>query len=322
MVLYRMDNNLKYIDLFAGIGGFRLAFDKAGFECVGTSEINPFAQKTYLANFKNSHMHGDIKTYKPPQHDLLLGGFPCQPFSIAGVSSKNFWGHKHGFDCEKQGNMFFEVAKIIKDYQPKAFVLENVKNLLAHDKGNTFEVIKSVLIDLGYDIKFQVLNASNWVPQKRERIFIVGFKDKNNFEFENVLNKRDKKITMSKILHDFRNEPVDPKLFLSDKLWKYLQYHSQKHAAKGNGFGYGLVDGNSVARTLSARYYKDGSEILVQLNGYKIPRRLSPRECARIMGYPESFKIVVSNTQAYKQFGNSVVTSLVADVAKEVKRVW
>lgn len=318
-----MNQKIKYIDLFAGIGGFRWAFDKAGYQCVWTCEINPFAQKTYLANFPKSHMHGDIRTAKEiPDHDILLGGFPCQPFSLAGVSSKNFWGQKHGFECEKQGNMFFEVARIIKEKSPKAFILENVKNLASHDKGKTFTIIQNVLKDLGYHIQYKIINAEGWVPQKRQRVFIVGFKELNNFSLDLIKTPEKsviKKPILKDILHDFTDHADISNLYLSPKLWAYLQRHAEKHREKGNGFGFGLHDETMVARTLSARYYKDGSEVLIQLAGYPNPRKLSPRECARLMGYPDDFKIVASNTQAYKQFGNSVVMPLIYDLAKAIK---
>lgn len=307
----------KFIDLFAGIGGFRLAFQQLGGKCVFTSEYNYFAQQTYHANFGKVPF-GDITKISEkniPDHDILLAGFPCQPFSIAGVSKKNALGRAHGFLDETQGTLFFDVARIIKEKNPKAFLLENVKNLVGHDKGKTFKVIKNTLEELGYSLHFKVLDGKHFVPQHRERIVIVGFskkhfKAKEKFQFP-VLPKA--KHTIGDILDD----KVDPKYTLSDKLWQYLQNYAKKHKEKGNGFGFGLVDFDSITRTLSARYYKDGSEILIPQRG-KNPRRLTPRECARLQGFPDSFLIPVSDNQAYRQFGNSIVMPLMKAVGAEI----
>lgn len=327
----------RFIDLFAGIGGLRMAFEAHGGRCVFTSEWNPFAQKTYLANFPNSahHLEGDITKVDEkdiPDHDVLLAGFPCQPFSIAGVSKKNALGRAHGFADETQGTLFFDVARIIEEKRPAAFLLENVKNLLSHDKGNTFRVIKKVLEeDLKYHIEYRVIDGSHFVPQGRQRILIVGFREKTEFTFDDVYLP-EKKPTMASVLHpqDGSETPeahytvgpkakVDERYTLTPKLWAYLQGYAEKHRAAGNGFGFGLVDKNSVARTLSARYYKDGSEILVSQGPRKRPRRLTPRECARLMGFPDDFIIPVSDTQAYKQFGNSVVMPAMREVARVMK---
>lgn len=327
----------RFIDLFAGIGGIRMAFEAAGGECVFTSEWNTYAQKTYLANFPESRhaLNGDItKVHEDdvPEHDVLLAGFPCQPFSIAGVSKKNALGRAHGFADETQGTLFFDVARIIAAKKPAAFLLENVKNLVSHDKGNTFRVIKKVLEDeLGYHIVCKVVDGAHFVPQHRERILIVGFRDKTDFSFDDVYLP-DNRPKMASILHpqDGSEEPeghytigpkakVDDRYTLTPKLWAYLQAYAEKHRAAGNGFGFGLVRGDSVARTLSARYYKDGSEILVSQGPRKRPRRLTPRECARLMGFPDSFVIPVSDTQAYKQFGNSVVMPVMREVAIAMK---
>jgi len=244
----------------------------------------------------------------------LLAGFPCQPFSIAGVSKKNALNRPHGFLCKKQGNLFFEIARILKDREPKAFLLENVKHLKNHDRGNTYSVIRTVLQDeLGYLIFEKIYDASHVVPQHRERIFIVGFKSPEaaaKFSFPVIRNK---KPTLRSILE----ESVEPKFTLSDHLWKYLQDYKRKHQSKGNGFGYGLFGPADIARTLSARYYKDGSEILIKQKNMN-PRRLTPRECARLMGFPDNFQIPVSNTQAYKQFGNSIVVPIVKPISKEI----
>lgn len=310
----------KFIDLFAGIGGIRLAFQNHGGKCVFTSEWDKFAKKTYEANFGEVPF-GDITKISEkeiPDHDLLLAGFPCQPFSIAGVSKKNSLGRNHGFLDKTQGTLFFDVARIIKAKRPRAFMLENVKNLVSHDKGRTFEVIFNTLDELGYSIHFRVLDGKHFVPQHRERIIIVGFdkevfNGKEKFQFPK-LPKADKSII------DILEKSPDNKYTLTDKLWNYLQNYAEKHRAKGNGFGFGLTDLSGVARTLSARYYKDGSEILIPQKDEN-PRRLTPRECARLMGYPDSFVIPVSDNQAYRQFGNSVVVPLIDSVAKEMVKI-
>lgn len=322
-----------FIDLFAGIGGIRLGFQSVGGTCVFTSEWNDWSKKTYQANYGDNHLFiGDIVPFpaeEMPDHDVLLAGFPCQPFSIAGVSKKNALGRPHGFECTTQGTLFFDVARIIATKRPKAFLLENVKNLLSHDGGNTFKVIIETLRDeLEYDVHWKVVDGRNWVPQHRERILIVGFKNKTEFSWDD-LHIPQNKLTLKDILHpedgsEKVEEPyttgekakVHSKYVLSDKLWQYLQGYAEKHRAKGNGFGFGLVTENDVARTLSARYYKDGSEILVSRGKGKNPRRLTPRECARLMGFPNDFIIPVSDTQAYRQFGNSVVVPVMKEVAK------
>ena len=307
----------KFIDLFAGIGGIRLAFQNLGGKCVFTSEWDTYSKKTYDANFGEVPF-GDITKIDEneiPDHDILLGGFPCQPFSIAGVSKKNALGRAHGFLDETQGTLFFDVARIIKHKMPKAFMLENVKNLVSHDKGKTFKIIKETLKELGYSIHFKVLDGQHFVPQHRERIIIVGFnnnvfKGKETFEFPKM---GDAKFAVRDILED----EVDPKYTLSDKLWNYLQEYAKKHKAKGNGFGFGLTNLDSISRTMSARYYKDGAEILIPQDGLN-PRRLTPRECARLQGFPDSFEIPVSDNQAYKQFGNSVTVPLIQAVGKQL----
>lgn len=330
----RGDAAFTFIDLFAGIGGIRIGFEKQGGRCVFTSEWNPWAQKTYLANFPAAThtFAGDITTVDArdiPDHDVLLAGFPCQPFSIAGVSKKNALGRKHGFADEAQGTLFFDVARIIKQKQPKAFLLENVKNLKSHDKGNTFRVIERTLReDLGYKIAVMVIDGRCFVPQHRERILIVGFREDAGFSWDDLqLPKSGPRL--AKILHpQDGSEPaeppytegakgkVNPKYTLTAHLWQYLQDYAAKHRAAGNGFGFGLVDSDSVARTLSARYYKDGSEILVSQRKRKRPRRLTPRECARLMGFPDTFKIPVSDTQAYQLFAQAAVVPVIEAVAK------
>lgn len=305
----------RFVDLFCGIGGFRLGFERAGGRCVWSCDWDKYARATYAANFGETP-HGDIREVVPhriPSHDILCGGFPCQPFSIAGVSKKNSLGRKHGFEDERQGNLFFSIAAILEHHRPPAFVLENVKNLVGHDKGRTFQTIHGILIDLGYDVQWKVIDAKPLVPQHRERIFLVGFKPARRFEFPRFPLEGPK---LSSIL----DEDVPAKYVLTDHLWKYLRDYAEKHRRAGNGFGFGLVGPDDTSRTLSARYYKDGSEILIDRGGRKNPRRLTPRECARLMGYPEDFLIPVSDTQAYKQFGNSVVPLVVERVAKAVVR--
>ncbi|MBY7144574.1 DNA (cytosine-5-)-methyltransferase [Virgibacillus sp. NKC19-3] len=303
----------RFIDLFAGIGGIRLAFEPYG-DCVFSSEWDMKAQETYFANFKEKPV-GDIRQVNAndiPDHEILLAGFPCQPFSLAGVSKKKSLGMKHGFLDETQGTLFFDIARIIKEKEPQAFLLENVKNLRSHDKGKTFKVIKKVLEkELGYTIYDKVLNAKGLVPQNRERIYIVGFKKPLKFDFPEIPEE-------GPPLKTILEESVDEKYTLSDKLWNYLQTYKEKHSKKGNGFGYGIADLNSHSRTLSARYHKDGSEILISQGKNKNPRRLTPKECARLQGFPKTFKIEVSDTAAYKQFGNSVAVPVVERIAQNI----
>ena len=308
-----------FIDLFAGIGGIRRAFESVGGHCVFSSEWDSYAQKTYEANYGDVP-NGDITQVDArciPHHDILTAGFPCQPFSIAGVSKKNSLGRQHGFLDETQGTLFFDVARIIQSKRPHAFLLENVKNLKSHDKGRTFEVIKKTLDELDYEVETAVLDARHYVPQHRERIFIVGFDRRrygdalmwSPFQFPKP------QADLSPVLSDILEREVPDKYTLSDHLWTYLQNYAAKHKALGHGFGFGLADLSGVTRTLSARYYKDGSEILIPQEG-KNPRRLTPRECARLMGFDNEFEIPVSDTRAYKQFGNSVVVPQVRVVAE------
>lgn len=310
-----------FIDLFAGIGGFRIALQRHQGECVFSSEWDKMAQRTYYANFGEIPF-GDItkeetKKWIPQKFDVLCGGFPCQPFSIAGVSKKNSLGRKHGFDDERQGNLFFHIAEIIEKHRPKAFFLENVKNLVSHDKGNTFKVIKETLLDLGYSFHWKVLNGKHFVPQHRERTFMVGF-DANVYNYKEDFSFPEMPPAEKKI-RDILEEEVEPKYTLTNHLWKYLQDYAQKHKAKGNGFGFGLVNLDGISRTMSARYYKDGSEILIpQENGHN-PRRLSIRESARLQGYPDHFIVdAVSMNQGYKQFGNSVVMPLIEVIGEKL----
>lgn len=316
----KINSNLTFIDLFAGIGGTRIAFEEAGCKCVFSSEWDKYAQITYEANF-NEKPYGDIRkitSSEIPDHDILVAGFPCQPFSISGVSKKNALNKPHGFQDPTQGTLFFEIKRILHDKTPRAFLLENVKNLKSHDKKKTYGVIMDTLKgELGYTVYDKVIDANTYVPQHRERIYIVGFKEKIPFEFPRHAPLEKPKFK------EILEQRVLSKYTLTDHLWDYLQKYAIKHKEKGNGFGYGLADPESWSRTLSARYYKDGSEILIQQTG-KNPRRLTPLECARLMGFTKirpDYKIPVSDTQAYKQFGNSVVVPVLYDIAKEIVKV-
>lgn len=336
-----------FADLFAGIGGTRMGFEAAGGQCVFTSEYDKYCQKTYRENFESTNAPGhqinnDIREITSlgdsgidseiPDHDVLVAGFPCQPFSVAGVSKKRSLGQAEGFACEAQGTLFFDIAQILNVKRPDAFLLENVKNLKSHDRGRTYEVImKTLTEELGYYVYPKVVDGRNFVPQHRERVFLVGFREPLGFDWADVPMPEGDDPTLADALHPQKGTErpekdytigakarVNQKYVLSDKLWNYLQDYAAKHRAKGNGFGYGLFGPKDVARTLSARYYKDGSEILIK-RGRGNPRRLTPRECARIMGFPDSFHVPVSDTQAYKQFGNSVVVPVVEAIAKSMK---
>ena len=322
----------RFIDLFAGIGGIRLGLEQAGGQCVYSVEIDRYARRTYEANFGTCEA-ADIRQVDPaelPPYDVLAAGFPCQPFSIAGVSKKASLGRAHGFADVTSGNLFFEITRLAAATKPSVLFLENVKNLRSHDKGNTFRVILAELDALGYDVAHDVIDARYWVPQHRERTFIIAFRREvfggRRFAFPPLPE------TQAPKLRTVLDSWYDRKYVLTDHLWAYLQGYARKHQAAGNGFGYGLVTGNDVTRTLSARYYKDGSEILVDTGG-RLPRRLMPVEAARLMGYPDprqvdprtpvdeieqipgSFAIPVSDTQAYKQFGNSVVVPVIHHLA-------
>jgi DNA (cytosine-5)-methyltransferase 1 len=313
-VLQSVFPSFKLVDLFSGIGGIRLAFDSLGCQCVFSSEWDKFACMTYERNF-GDRPRGDIRAISSdeiPDHDILTAGFPCQPFSISGVSKKESLGRPHGFEDPTQGTLFFEVKRIIAEKRPSAFLLENVKNLVHHDGGRTFKVIlRTIEVELGYDVHWAVIDAKNWVPQHRERIFIVGFREARQFTFPEIE-------TTDRRIGDILDPNPDPKYTLSNHLWAYLREYALKHQRLGNGFGYGLVALDGITRTLSARYYKDGSEILIPQGSSKSPRRLTPRECARLMGFPEKFEIPVSDTQAYKQFGNSVVVPVVEAIAQRL----
>jgi DNA (cytosine-5)-methyltransferase 1 len=306
-----------FVDLFAGIGGFRIALEQLGGRCLFSCEWDRYSQKTYKAWFGETP-HGDIREVKPkdiPDHDVLAAGFPCQPFSIAGVSKKKSLGKAHGFKCEIQGTLFFNIVSIVEVKRPPVLFLENVKNLQSHDQGRTWSTIYNALVDLGYAVSFKIIDAAGWVPQHRERIYIVCFDKKvfgknPPFEFPSPQPQGPK-------FKDILERTPDKKYTLTDHLWTYLQAYAERHRLKGNGFGFGIADPEGVARTLSARYYKDGSEILIK-QGSKTPRRLTPRECARLMGFPDDNKIVVSDTQAYRQFGNAVVPKVAKAVGEQI----
>jgi DNA (cytosine-5)-methyltransferase 1 len=331
----------RFIDLFAGIGGLRRGFESIGGQCVFTSEWDKYSQITYRANFPHdTHpIAGDIRNVAEkdiPQFDVLLAGFPCQPFSLAGVSKKNSLNRAHGFADETQGTLFFDVARIIAHHRPTAFLLENVKNLLSHDRGRTFEIVKEILQErLGYQISYRVIDSKAWTPQHRERIFIVGFCEANDFDLQD-LPIPSTRPDLSTILHgvaapetpeapysDGERGEAAAKYTLSPHLWRYLQDYAEKHRQRGNGFGFGLVGPANIARTLSARYHKDGSEILIKQGKGRIPRRLTPRECARLMGFDAPgrapMKIRVSDSQAYRQFGNAVVVPVVEAIARHME---
>ena len=321
--------DFRFIDLFAGIGGFRRPFEALGGRCVFTSEWDRFCKETHTANFPEPEggdhaFVGDIRPYaahpgKVPAHDVLLAGFPCQPFSIAGVSKKNALGRPHGFLCDTFGTLFYDLAEILRHHRPPAFLLENVKNLEGHDRGRTFATILHVLEhELGYSVSHRVITSAPWVPQKRERVFIVGFREHTSFDFDELAVPGGGSPT----LRDILDAEVDPKYTLTAHLWNYLKNYKEKHRLAGNGFGYSVFGPDDVSRTLSARYHKDGSEILIGQTGRR-PRRLTPRECARLMGFDApggaAFRIPVSDTQAYRQFGNAVVVPVVRAVADLMK---
>lgn len=361
----------RFIDLFAGIGGIRKGFENIGGQCVFTSEWNKEAVRTYKANWFNDELNhkfnldirevtlsdrddvSEVEAYNHiskniPDHDVLLAGFPCQPFSLAGVSKKNSLGRAHGFECEAQGTLFFDVARIIKSKKPAIFVLENVKNLKSHDKGKTFKVIMETLDELGYEVADagvtgsddpKIIDGKHFLPQHRERIVLVGFRRDLNIHNDFTLRNINRFYPQNRpTFGELLDHDVDDKYILTPRLWEYLYNYAKKHAAKGNGFGFSLVDPknpDSIARTLSARYHKDGSEILIDrgwdkavgeidfshpANQKNRPRRLTPHECARLMGFEKAggrpFRIPVSDTQAYRQFGNSVVVPVFEAVAR------
>lgn len=335
------EGEFSFVDLFAGIGGLRLGFEAAGGRCVFTSEWDDYAQKTYIANFGVGHpVAGDITKVEAdsvPDHDVLLAGFPCQPFSLAGVVKKKALGRPHGFACSTQGTLFFDVQRIIAAKQPAAFLLENVRNLVGHDGGRTYATIMDVLENqLGYLVHPMVVNGSRFVPQNRQRILLVGFREDVGFDWQRLLADMpevDDGPRLGSILHREKGEKrgidgdrfldengrVHDRYTLSDGLWAYLQQYAAKHRAAGNGFGCSVFGPEDISRTLSARYYKDGSEALIGQGQKRNPRKLTPRECARLMGFPDTFRIPVSDTRAYKQFGNSVIVPLIAAVANAMK---
>jgi DNA (cytosine-5)-methyltransferase 1 len=331
-----------FIDLFAGIGGFRIAFQKLGGKCVFSCEWDKYSQKTYEKNFGECP-YGDVRQFTDPRkvsdekldrlipdHNILTAGFPCQPFSIAGVSKKNSLGKKHGFEDPTQGTLFFDIKRILEIKRPAVFFLENVKNILTHDGRRTFAVIEDTLDELGYVWDKSIIDAAKWVPQHRERIFIVGYNPKKviNIKKEDIVFPKGPNVRyvypcLSKIIE----AKIDEKYTLGLGTWDTLVRHKKHHKKAGNGFGYGLITkemlnkSNTVTRTISARYHKDGAEILIEQLG-KRPRRLTIKEAMQLMGYdPEKFIFPVSDTQAYRQIGNSVVVPAIEETAKEIVRV-
>ena len=301
-----MSRKFKFIDLFAGIGGIRIPFEELGGKCVFSSEWDKFSQITYNANF-GEVPHGDITQIDEkdiPKHDLLVGGFPCQAFSQAGL--------KKGFQ-DTRGTLFFDIARILKHHKPKAFLLENVKHLRGHDNGKTFKTIMSVLRDLGYQtVEYKVLNAKDFgVPQNRERIFIFGYIDFIFFQFPDPLNIKTK-------LGEILDKDIPEKYTISTKMWESAIRRKENNRKRGYGFGYSLFNQDSeYTSTISARYYKDGSEIWID-QGEKTPRMLTPNEARKLQGFPEGFVIPVSDLQAYKQFGNSVSVPVIRAIAKKI----
>jgi DNA (cytosine-5)-methyltransferase 1 len=354
-----VENIFTFIDLFAGIGGMRLGFDECGGTCIFSSEMDPHARDTYEANFSETP-EGDIRGIDAemiPEHDILLAGFPCQPFSIAGVSKLSSMGEEHGFLNETKGTLFFDICRILEQHNPRAFLLENVKGLLWHGnplekingvgpkrikallkhfgsrssvryaseeklrevpgigkilakrihESRTFVKIMKTLKGLGYTVKWKVINSKNFVPQRRERVFIVGFNDGTEFEFPDTPDDLP-------VLRDILEKKVDEKYTINDHLWNYHQKRKREQKEKGNGFGYHVFNHSQSSGTLPARYNKDGADILIEQEG-KNPRKLTPRECARLMGFSEDFILNKSENQMYIQFGNSVVVPLVALIA-------
>lgn len=322
------DPKFTFIDLFAGIGGFRQAMQSVGGKCVFSSEWDKYAKQTYYHNY-GEMPYGDIQQIKEdwiPDHDVLCAGFPCQPFSLAGVSKKNSMGRKHGFECETQGTLFFDIARILKKKRPKAFYLENVKNLLTHDNKQTFEVIRRTLEDeLGYVVKWKIVDAAKWVPQHRERLFIVGYDPKQIkgiTKADIVIPEKPRRGYRYPKLKTIIQDEVDPKHILGPGTWATLERHKANHAAKGNGFGYGLhtrpLADDEVTRTISARYHKDGAEVLIETGGAR-PRRLTVDEAKQLQGYDlKKFIFPVSDTQAYRQIGNSVAVPAIKAVASTI----
>jgi DNA (cytosine-5)-methyltransferase 1 len=330
-----MKNKLTFIDLYAGIGGIRFAFEMAGAKCIFSSEWNKYSQLTYNALHGETPL-GDITNISHdeiPEHTILTAGFPCQPFSLAGVSKKNSLGRLHGFEDPTQGTEFFKIKEIIRVKQPEAFLLENVKNLKSHDKGNTFKIIEDTLDTLGYDFEYKILDSSNWVPQHRERIYIVGFRKdlslKESITDVFPLSPQKRAIDLTDVLEsdeDIKNKYGD-KYTVTPGTWEALKRHKNHHAQKGNGFGYALIEPpyqGKITRTISARYHKDGAEILISQGSNKRPRRLTPLEAYRLQGFPKEFESLftdatkkpVSDLQLYKQLGNSVSVPVLSAIAE------
>ena len=302
-----------FIDLFAGIGGFRLAMQKNGGKCVFSSEWDKHAKKTYMANFGEVPF-GDIRDIDEksiPDHDVLCAGFPCQPFSLAGVSARNSINTEHGFSCKTQGTLFFDIARIVAEKRPKIVLLENVKNLIRHDKGKTFKIIKHTMKELGYSFSHSLTDASSLVPQKRIRCYMVCLRDtEKKFDFPLIDGEA---IPLKSILE----KNVDEKFTISNKLWAGHQRRTKNNLARGTGFTAFCADIEKPSHTIVARYGKDGKECLIPQKGQN-PRMLTPRECARLQGFPEKFIIPVAKTSAYKQFGNSVAVPVVSRIGEKI----
>lgn len=307
------ENLFTFIDLFAGIGGFRLAMQASGGNCVFSSEWDKDAQKTYYANF-GEYPEGDITKINErniPDHDILCAGFPCQPFSLAGVSARRFLDTAHGFSCKTQGTLFFDVARIIQEKRPKVIFLENVKNLISHDKGNTFKVIENTIKKLGYSFSYSIINAESYVPQKRVRCYMVCLRDTD--EKFNFPENNGEPLPLKSILEN----NVDKQFTISAKLWAGHQRRTANNLARGVGFTAFCADLNKPSNTIVARYGKDGKECLIpQKSGN--PRMLTPRECARLQGFPEEYIIPVAKTVAYRQFGNSVALPVIKDITTKI----
>lgn len=318
--------SFNFIDLFAGIGGFRLSLQSFGGNCVFSSEWDKSAQKTYLKNYGEMPF-GDITSLTNssvpdhelarmiPDHDVIAAGFPCQPFSHAGVSARTAVGIEHGFKCETQGTLFFDVLRIAQVKKPKVLFLENVRNLERHDKGRTFDVIRRSIDELGYDFQYKIIDSSTMVPQRRVRCYMVCFrKDLNvNFQFPDFSGDP---LPLKSILED----NVSEKYTISEKLWQGHINRTKRNLERGTGFTAHTANLDKPSNTIVARYGKDGKECLIPQLG-KTPRLLTPRECARLQGYPDNFWIPDVRTPAYKQFGNSVAVPVVKKIAKEITKV-
>lgn len=324
LTLHAIDNpKFTFVDLFAGIGGFRLALQRQGGLGVFSSEWDKGAQKTYLENY-GEHPFGDITAITNekiddatlnqlvPDHDVLAAGFPCQPFSHAGVSARNSVGKDHGFKCDTQGTLFFDVMRISVVKKPQVLFLENVRNIEGHDKGLTFNVIKNSIEEIGYEFKYSIIDASPLVPQRRVRCYMVCFRKdlEIDFKFPDINGEP---LALKSILE----KNVPEKYTISDRLWAGHINRTKRNLERGTGFTAHLANLDRPSNTIVARYGKDGKECLVP-QGNNNPRLLTPRECARLQGFPEEFKISAARTPAYKQFGNSVAVPVIEEISKNI----